>query len=212
MIITYYGAEFVKLQFGDTVIGIDPISKDSSYKWGRFSSDIALVSSKHEDFNGVDNLAFGDKTPFIVDGPGEYEVQGISIKGFHSKSAYEGKDRNNTIYFVSLEEMKICHLGALSDTTLGTDAKENLEDIDILFVPIGGEGLLTPEKAYKLCVELEPKIIVPLFAEENDGKNLKAFLKEAGVEGVKPVDKLTLKKKDLEGKDGEIVILSATGS
>lgn len=209
MIITYYGAGFVKLQFGDTILGIDPISKDSTFKSGRFSADVALVSLKHKDFSGVDNLAFGEKTPFVVDGPGEYEIRGVTIKGFNSKSIYEGKEHNNTLYFISLEDMKICHLGALSETNLGTEAKENLEDIDILFVPIGGEGLLSPDKAYKLCVELGPKIIIPLFAEAGDGKNLKAFLKESGAEAVKPVDKLTLKKKDLEGKDGEIIVLSA---
>ncbi len=37
---------------------------------------------------------------------------------------------------------------------------------------------------------------------------LKSFLKEAGSEGVQAVDKLTLKKKDLEGKEGEIIVLS----
>lgn len=208
MIITYYGAEFVKLQFGDMIIGINPISKESDYKWGRFSADLCLVTTKHKDFSGAENLAFGDKVPFVVDGPGEYEIRGITIKGYNMKSEYDGKSRNNTMYFVSLEDMKICHLGAISSETLSTEAKENLEDIDILFVPIGGDALLSPAQAYKLCVKLEPKIIIPLFAEYNDGKNLKAFLKEASDEGVKPVDKLTLKRKDLEGKEGEIIVLS----
>jgi hypothetical protein len=39
---------------------------------------------------------------------------------------------------------------------------------------------------------------------------LKKFLKEAGEEAVKPIDKLTIRKKDLEGKEGEVVILSQT--
>jgi len=208
MIITYYGALFVKLQFGDTVIGIDPIGKESKLKSGRFSADLGIVSAKHKDFSGIETLAFGDKTPFVVDGPGEYEVHSVTVKGFNSKSKYGGTDLNNAVYFINFEDMKICHVGALSDTDLGADVKANLEDIDILFVPIGGEGLLTPDKAYKLCVELEPKIIVPLFAEDNDGKNLRAFLKENGSESIKPVDKLTLKKKDLEGKESEVVVLA----
>ena len=90
MIITYYGALFVKLQFGDTVIGIDPIGKESKLKSGRFSADIGIVSAKHKDFSGVETLAFGDKTPFVIDGPGEYEVHGVTVKGFNSKSKYEG--------------------------------------------------------------------------------------------------------------------------
>ena len=211
MIITYYGAAFVKLQFGDVVIGIDPISKDSSFKWGRFSSDIALVSSKHKDFSGVENLAFGEKTPFLIDGPGEYEIKGISIRGFLTNSKYDEKDRTNTVYYIGLEDMKICHLGALSEPVLSAEAKEEMQNIDVLFVPIGGKGLLTPEKASKICVELEPKIIIPLFTEEDGGKALKVFLKETGADSASSVDKFTFKKKDLEGKEGEVVILAATG-
>ncbi|KKQ20788.1 MAG: hypothetical protein US33_C0012G0001, partial [Parcubacteria group bacterium GW2011_GWC1_36_9] len=35
----------------------------------------------------------------------------------------------------------------------------------------------------------------------------KAFLKETGEEKAEVVDKLTLKAKDLEGKEGEVVVL-----
>jgi L-ascorbate metabolism protein UlaG (beta-lactamase superfamily) len=212
MIITYYGVEFFKLQFGDTIIGINPIAKDSKHKSGRFSADIALVSNKHKDFSGVENLAFGDKTPFVIDGPGEYEIKGTSIRGFLSKADYDEGYKLNTVYLISLEDMKLCHLGALSEGELGSDLKEQLEGIDILFVPVGGKGLLSPERAYKLCVELEPKIIIPMYYGEDGEKSLKVFLKEGGAEGVKPVDKLTLKRKDLEGKEGEIVVLTSSVS
>ena len=37
---------------------------------------------------------------------------------------------------------------------------------------------------------------------------LKKYLKEAGEDAVKPIDKLTIKRKDLEGKMGEVVVLS----
>lgn len=207
MIITYYGTEFFKIQFGDTIIGTNPVSKDSVHKSGRFSADIALVSNKHKDFSGIENLAFGEKTPFVIDGPGEYEIKGVSIRGFLSKADYEGGYTLNTVYLISLEDMKLCHLGALAEGELGSDLKEQLEGIDILFVPVGGKGLLSPERAYKLCVELEPKIIIPMYYGGDGEKALKVFLKEGGAEGVKALDKLTIKKKELEGKEGEIVQL-----
>jgi len=209
MIITYYGASFVKLQFGDVVVGINPIGKESAYKSGRFASDVALVSLNHKDFSGTETLSFGEKTPFAVNGPGEYEINSITISGFPSHSLYEGQERINTIYLVSLEDMRICHLGALSDPKIESSAKEHFEDVDILFVSVGGPGLLTPSQAYKVCVDIGPKIIIPLFYEEDKEKNLQAFFKEAGSEMIKSVEKLTLKKKDLEGKDGEIVLLSS---
>jgi L-ascorbate metabolism protein UlaG (beta-lactamase superfamily) len=212
MIITYYGVEFFKLQFGDTIIGINPVAKDSKHKSGRFASEIALVSNKHKDFSGTENLAFADKTPFVIDGPGEYEIKGVSIRGFLSKADYEGDYKLNTVYLISLEDMKLCHLGALSDGDLTSELKEQLEGIDILFVPVGGKGLLSPERAYKLCVELEPKIIIPMYYGDDAEKALKIFLKEGGAEAAKPIDKLTLKRKDLEGKEGEIVVLASTVS
>ncbi|MCX6705491.1 MAG: MBL fold metallo-hydrolase, partial [Candidatus Woesebacteria bacterium] len=118
------------------------------------------------------------------------------------------QERINTIYTVALEGMNLCFLGALGDKELSIETKEAIDGIDILFVPIGGEGVLDPAVAHKLAVQFEPKIIIPShYGEVGITNSLKMFLKEAGEEGVKPVDKLTIKKKDLEGKEGEIIIL-----
>jgi hypothetical protein len=43
-----------------------------------------------------------------------------------------------------------------------------------------------------------------------DDKTLKAFLKEMGEEGAETAEKLTLKRKDLEGKEGEVVVLKVS--
>jgi L-ascorbate metabolism protein UlaG (beta-lactamase superfamily) len=211
MIITYLGGEAVKAQFGDTTLAFNPISKQSSLKPVRFGADIALVSAQHADFNGIDQVSRGDKTPFIISGPGEYEVGGIFIKGLPSETSYGGSPRINTIFTVALEGMNMCFLGALNTPTLPAATIEALDDIDILFVPIGGEGVLDPAKAYKLAVSLEPKIIIPIHYGENNPKALEQFLKEAG-EKPEPLPKLTLKKKDLEGKEVHVMVLTASGS
>jgi L-ascorbate metabolism protein UlaG (beta-lactamase superfamily) len=77
---------------------------------------------------------------------------------------------------------------------------------DILIIPIGGNGALSPAEAQKLAVKLEAKIIIPVLYED---KSLKQFLKEAGVEGVTPIDKLTVKPRDVADKESEVVILTA---
>jgi L-ascorbate metabolism protein UlaG (beta-lactamase superfamily) len=214
MIISYQGIESLKIQFGDTVVAYNPISKDSSFKSSKFGADIVLVSCLHKDFNGVENASRGDREPFAVMGPGEYEIGGVFIRGFLSKSNYDGEERLNTIYLMNLENMNLCFLGALGQVdSIDSDTKEALDDVDILFVPIGGNGVLDPAEAYKMAVKLEPKIIIPIHYGDELNKNaLKTFLKEGGEESVKPVDKLTVKKKDLEGKEGDIVVLSATSS
>jgi L-ascorbate metabolism protein UlaG (beta-lactamase superfamily) len=209
MIITYYGGEFFKVQFGDTTLAFNPISKDSKLKSSRFGADIVLSTTYHSDFNGVEQVSHGDKKPFVISGPGEYEVKEVFIKGLSSESKYGGKDLVNTTYTVSLENMNICFLGALNNSELKNETIEALDEIDILFVPIGGDGVLDPVKAYKLAVSLEPKIIIPMhYGDVGANDALKAFLKEAG-ENPKPEPKLTLKKKDLEGKEGDIILLDS---
>lgn len=210
MIITYHGAEFFKVQFGDKIIAFNPISKDSKLKTSRFGADVALVSINHKDMNGVDELGFGDRQPFAITGPGEYEIKEVFIKGYPSESAYGGEKSINTIYSVSLEGMNLCFLGALkSGSPVPSEVQEPLNGIDVLFVPIGGDGVLSASDAYKLSVKLEPKIVIPMHYGMNGDKNsLKTFFKESGEESVKPIDKLTFKRKDIEGKEGEVVVLS----
>lgn len=209
MIITYYGGEFFKVQFGDTTLAFNPISKESKLKSSRFGADIVLSTTHHVDFNGIEQVSHGEKTPFVISGPGEYEVKEVFIKGLSSESMYGGKSLVNTIYTVSLENMNICFLGAINNSELKTETVEALDEIDILFVPVGGDGVLDPAKAYKLAVSLEPKIIIPMHYGDIGVKDaIKVFLKEAG-ENPKSEPKLTLKKKDLEGKAGDIILLDS---
>ncbi len=206
MVISYLGGQNVKVTQGDLTLSINPPSKDSSLKSTKFGSDIVLVSTDHEDFNGVENASFGEREPFAIKGPGEYEVRGVAVRGFGTPTNYGGEAGLNTIYSVSLEGMNLCFLGAISNGDLPQAAKEELDDIDVLFVPVGGEGVVDTAAGYKLAVQLEPKVVVPMAA---DTAALKQFLKEAGADEVKPTDKLTVKKKDLEGKQGEVVVLAA---
>ena len=214
MIITYQGVQSFKVQFGDTVLAFDPVSKASKFKASSFGADIALVSLNHPDMNGVEQASRGEKKAFVIDGPGEYEIQGVFVKGLPSFSNYPSntsgqvnskKSRTNTIYAVNLENMNLCFLGTLGDTEIPSNTKAGIDGVDILFVPVGGDGVLDSSEAYKFAVSLEPSIIIPM---HYDDKSLKAFLKEGGEEGVKPIEKLTIKKKDLEGKEGDIIVLS----
>ena len=209
MVISYMGGECFKITQGNLTLALNPPSKDSSLKASKFGSDIVLISLDNEDFNGVENASFGDREPFVIQGPGEYEVKEVAVRGFGSQSTYGGDKGINTIYSISLEGMNLCFLGALDTVDIPAAAKQALDDIDILFVPVGGDGVLDHAAAYKLAVQLEPKAIIPMHYGDIGGKDaLKLFLKEAG-EATQPIEKLTVKKKDLEGKEGEIIVLQS---
>lgn len=208
MIITHHGVDFFKVQFGDTILAVNPISKDSSFKTTRFGSDITLISLNSPEHNGSEMTSRGEKESFIINGPGEYEVGGVFIKGFQSKSFYGGEERINTIYRVNLEGINLCFMGALGEEKMSSVVIEAIDGIDVLFVPIGGDGVLSSATAHKLAVQFEPKIIIPShFQDIGDKSSLKMFLKEAGEESIKAIDKLTLKKKDLEGKEADVIVL-----
>lgn len=212
MVITHHGGQCFKVSFGDLTLVFDPIAKGATLPAVKFGSDIALISRNHPDMAGSEEVAFGDRQPFVISGPGEYEKDGVTIQGFLSKSEYalsKGQTTAvNTIYSVKLEGMTLVHLGALSDTSLSAEAKEDIDEIDVLFLPIGGDGVLSATEASKLATMLEPKIIIPMhWSGMGEAKALEQFLKEEGGSSEK-MDKLTIKKKDVAEKDGAIIVIT----
>jgi L-ascorbate metabolism protein UlaG (beta-lactamase superfamily) len=212
MIITYFGKQFFKIQQGEMVLAFNPVSKGSKTGIsGHFGADIALVTTNHPDYNGVEQLSHGERAPFVINGPGDYEIKEIFIKGVLSNALLAGprsgearKKYINTIYSLSVDNISLVFLGALSDVEFTKEVLESINNPDLLFVPVGGKDLLDAKTSAKLVLSLEPKIIIPMDYDENA---LKAFLKELGEEKAEVVEKLTLKKKDLEGKEGEVIIL-----
>ena len=207
MIITYFGKQFFKIQQGDLALAFNPVSKSS--KTGitaHFGTDIALQTTNHPDYNGIEQLSHGEREPFVISGPGDYEIKEIFIKGALSEALIAGKKYINTIYLFTLDGINIAFLGALSDSELSKESHEALNSPDILFIPVGGDGMLDAKAAAKFASSLEPRLIIPM---DYDAGTLKAFLKEIGEEKAEVVDKLTLKRKDLDNKEGEVVVLQA---
>ena len=209
MIITYYGKQFFKVTQGEFTLAFNPVSKSS--KTGinsHFGADVALVTTNHPDYNGLSQLEYGDRIPFALTSPGDYEVKEIFIKGSMSGSILGNKKYINTIYSLMIDNINIAFLGALSDETLNKEVLESINEPDILFVPVGGKdlGMIDVKSAAKIIALLEPKLIIPM---EYDKDSLKIFLKEMGNEKIEEVDKLTLKRKDLDGKEGEIIVLKS---
>lgn len=207
MIITNYGREHFKLQVGDLTVAINPVSKEGKGKVAKYGADVCLITTNHPDYNGAEQVEHGGKIPFVIKGAGEYEVAGIFFKGFATETTLkEGKTDKvfqNTSYVLTLDGIRITFLGALSKL-LAPEHKQIIDETDVLFVPVGHDAfLLNAYDAHKLAVSLEPKLIIPM---DYDEQSLPIFLKEAGAEKVEPVEKLTIKKKDIEGKLGEIVL------
>lgn len=199
MVITYYGKTYFKLTLGDLTIATNPPSKAS--KPARFGADIALITTNIPDCNDPETVTLGDAVPFVIDGPGSYEVHELFVTGAPSTVG----EHINTVYGFELDGIKIGFLGLANDEkAFSTEAKEIASNADLLFVAVGDD----PALAYKTATSCGPNVIIPM---EYSAESLKRFLKEGGQEKAEIADKATLKRRDLDGKESHIMVLTSQG-
>jgi L-ascorbate metabolism protein UlaG (beta-lactamase superfamily) len=142
----------------------------------------------------------------VIDGPGNYEIKECFINGAKSTVSIAGKEYINTVYGFELDGIKIAVLGTLSDVaTLSVEAKEIAGASDMLFIPIGGGEVFDSATAYKVATSFSPNVIIPL---DCDDSSITRFLKEAGQDKREFLDKATLKRRDLDGKENYVIALS----
>lgn len=207
MIIQKVGGFCFKLSAGPVTVAINPPSQRSSHKVSKFGADVVLVSIPDPDWNGTETAAHGDKEPFIIQGPGAYEVGSVTVVGYSTPAAYNDvmSDVGNTIYLIGMDDMRILVLGALSNPKLPTEVRAELDQVGIVLVPVG-DGTLDPKAAHELVTGIEPNVVIP-YAVGSD-KELSAFLKAEGETGLKSAEKFTVRAKELAAMDGAVVLLS----
>ena len=197
MIITHVGGYGFKLSAGDTTVAINPPGQKSAFKVSKFGADAVVVSKSDPDWDGVETATHGEKEPFVIRGPGAYEVGDVVVHGFGSD------DFANTIYLVEMDGISVLVLGSLAGK-LPNEVREELDNVNIVFVPVG-DGTLDAKSAHDLMVSLEPNLVIPY--QVGKGADLKDFLKAEGALDVKPIDKLTVRAKEVAAMDGEVAIL-----
>ncbi len=212
MILNFFGNQFFKFQVGDTVLATDPFSKESEHKAGKFGADVVLQSTLHEDMSGGVDLGGGRIVPHVVKGPGEYEISNIFIKGHGTYSNYGDihNDAGTTYYTFEFDGIRVVFLGAIGRDDAKPDKKFlNIEgDVDMLFIPVTGDGRLNAKQAAEYVNNLEPKIVIPMGFTNTKDAMLQTFIKELGGNDAETVDKLTLKKKDVDACAQKLYILS----
>jgi L-ascorbate metabolism protein UlaG (beta-lactamase superfamily) len=212
MDINYLGLSSFKIKGRGASLVIDPFDpKLVGLKFPPVEADVVTVSHAHPDHNRVDLVKNYVR---VIEGPGEYEIKGISILGFPSfhddkQGTLRGK---NTIFVYEIDDLRICHLGDLGHNL--TDAVvEALGDIDILFIPVGGEYTINSAVACEIIRNIEPSIIIPMhygspeLNQETFAKleAVEVFLKEVGLP-VERLPKLSLKKEELAGNQKVVVL------
>jgi len=213
MEISWYGQSCFKVEGEKAVLVFDPYSEGIGFKIPNLSADVVLVTHNHPDHNNAEAIAGRtQKKPYLISGPGEYEINDVYIFGissFHDKS--QGKERGlNTIYVANIDGIKICHLGDLG-TELSSEDLEKIGDVDILFVPVGGVYTISAEEALSVINQIEPKVVIPMHYKIAGLKieldDLTGFAGQVNISDADGKEVFKVSKSQLPVEEREIVIL-----
>jgi len=199
MDINWLGHSCFRIKGSQATIITDPFSPDLGYSLGKPAARIVTISHQHPGHSYGQGV--GDE-PKIIAGPGEYEISDVLIVGlatFHDQE--RGKKRGkNTVYLIEVDEVAICHLGDLGHVLVTEDVEE-LGNVDVLMVPVGGVSTINAQMAAEVVRQLEPKIVIPMHykteALKRELEPVDRFLKEMGVKEVTSRPKLAITKSTL---------------
>lgn len=189
---TFKGANCVAIATKKAKVVIDDNLDKVGLKPIAPKSDIALYSQ-------TILKPAGKSEAFVIDGPGEYEVSEVSVIGIPARSHMdeEGK-KSATIYRLSAASTMVASLGHIYPD-LDDEQLERIGMIDVLIIPVGGNGYtLDAQGAAKLVKKIEPKIVIPTHYADGAVKyevpqnSLEEFTKELGVTPEK-TDKFKIK-------------------
>lgn len=212
MVITWFGLSSFKISSGNFSLITDPFSKSIGLSAPRGATDVAVISnSGSENYNNTDGL--GDSC-FVIDSAGEYDVKGVFARGIGAAGdtkLVKNEFDFTTIYTIRMEDMRLGFLGSLKQKELSDQQTEDLGEIDILFVPVGGHTVCDAEEAVTIVNQLEPRYVIPMHYQQSGVKlqldKVDQFLKEMSAKS-EAQDKFTLKKSNLEGDNTEVIVLA----
>jgi L-ascorbate metabolism protein UlaG (beta-lactamase superfamily) len=199
MEIHWLGHSCFRLKGNLVTLITDPYSPDLGYTLGKQNARIVTVSHQHPGHNYTQSIR---GKPKLVTGPGEYEISGVLIIGmrtFHDADKGQKKGKN-TIYLIQMDEISVCHLGDLGHV-LTADQVEEMDNIDILLLPVGGVSTIDASTAAEVVRQLEPKAVIPMHYKtevlKRELEPVDRFLKEMGIKQIEPQPKLSFNKANL---------------
>lgn len=206
MDIQFYGANCLVLTTKQARVVIDDTIMDlGSKKAAAKPGDIALFTSAHGD------PAVAPK--ITIDQPGEYEVSGVSVYGIAARSHVdEEKQYTATMYKIIADDLRILVTGHVYPE-LSDEQLESIGMIDLMFVPVGGNGYtLDGTGALRLIKKIEPKLVVPTHYETPGfdfpvpQQELEHALKALAMEPKETTAKLKVRSSDLSDATQLVVL------
>ena len=172
--ITYLGRNCFRLKGRDGIVITDPCPPESGFTLGKQTAEVVTMSRRVDPGYSWSEGIGGN--PVVLDAPGEYEIGGILVTGIATR-AIDGS--RNVVFISEIDGIRVGHLGLTA-----TAAIDDLKDVDVLLLPVGGSNALAPNLAADLMTKIEPRIAIPMNYQVGGEKlplePLAAFLKETG--------------------------------
>ena len=195
----------------ETRLVTDPFDSEMvGIRFPKVEAEIVTVSHHHHDHDRASQVG---GNPLIIDWPGQFEKMGMRVTGyksFHDKK--NGEERGEVIlYKIEVEGLSTLHcgdLGVIPDDSF----LDEVGEVDILMVPVGGHYTLDSSEAMELVKKVEPSIVIPMHfrtAQQkalNELSTVDEFLKNFGADSQAPIPKLVIKKEDL-GEEMKVLLL-----
>ena len=206
MEINFYGGNCVKISNRQTSLIVDDNLEELGLTTKTTDNDIVLITS--------DSLKANKKGRFVINGPGQYEIAGASIKGISARAHLDESGEQATIYYINVGGLSVAIVGHIYPD-LSDEQEEDLGMIDVLVVPVGGNGYtLDSIGASKIIKKISPKIVIPTHYEDSSIKYevpqapLDEFLKTMGtnIDDIEKVKSLKIKESDLPDKMKIVVV------
>jgi len=199
MEINWLGHSCFMLKGKQATVITDPYPPDLGYSLGKPTAHIVTVSHQHLGHSYTQGIS-GE--PRLVTGPGEYEINGVLISGiatFHDRERGQQRGKN-TVYVIEVDEISVCHLGDLGHV-LTAEQVEEIDDVDVLLLPVGGVSTINASMAAEIVRQVEPKAVIPMhYKTEAISRELEPvgrFLKEIGVQQIDSQPKLSFTRSNL---------------
>ncbi len=211
MEITWYGHSCFRITERNlATVVTDPYDHRAvGYAPLKLKADIVTVSHSAP---GHNYLAAVKGEPYVITGPGEYEIGGVFITGLQTNGTGKKStdEPRNTLYLIEYNGINVLHLGNLNRVPTQAEV-ESLGPVHIVLVPVGGGSTLNAAKAAEVISLLEPNIVIPMHyaTPESTVKldGLSKFLKAMGLNEVTPQLALKVSSVNALPEETQVVVL-----
>jgi len=211
MEITWHGHSCFRItERGHTSVVCDPYDSDEvGYKPLKLKADIVTISHDSPAHNYLKGIK---GKPYVITGPGEYEIGGVFFTGIRTdvRAKRENGKWVNTLYLIEYNGINIAHMGDMFMVPTQNEVEE-LGPVHIALVPVGDGGGLSAAKASEVISLFEPNIVIPMHYATNASKAnldpISKFLKEMGLSEISTLESYKVSKLINLPEDTQVVIL-----